>query len=718
MPGPRARGRKNTRPQTRTTAGPSTSTAPGTYTIPDGFFTDIDNAGTWRLIVDVLCDYLGLPDLETRSGLKKVHNNFPEIAKKLDTVYSAAQKKGNERLMGGIVGVWAKMCADAILRDKLFHEGLLSKVMPLIDYDSTRHMALNALSVVTHHGGVVARREIARKNPVLVKLMQAHPDDAKVLELATVTIAHATSAVLGGEDPPDSGLLKEIQVRNVLKTTIENIRKPIASHYMIDHAFGLFTNATQHCPQDCKATPGVLTLLVACLRSANLITRCSALGGLIRYTLWDSEPDRQNFDPQKLIAAVQRRFPDHLADVLADYGFERCDTTLTLQSTADYQRAMMRAAQDHDLCALGRTLATLIQRTEFSIAEGMFQAEGPRGRRDSIDIGLPFTMWTDSLPHCARALRARGTPADLDMADVLDLKFYIIRSRIPDAVSLGQRAIERNPDLAYAYYAISMGADHQQGLRAVKKGLRCKNITPFVRHYLLWRAVEHAGDLGVSVLQDAKAGAGDEAEGIAFLMSAWEDAKTFTAEAPPDNRHMQTILNWYILLTLAIKGPELSEDLIELAAAKRKLATSEQLMNTIGFAIKKTQMRLARELILDLYPKAVAEWGTFIKRYDELDSRSDKQKPLSSTQADDDLAAWLENMKLEDGTEENLNPHACSHPKISMNNVALYRCSWCGNPSAVLRKCGGCGKTRYCDGQCQKKHWPEHRNDCKKASTS
>ncbi|KAI0371333.1 hypothetical protein BV20DRAFT_1035333 [Pilatotrama ljubarskyi] len=714
MPGPGAKKRSKNKPRTTSTASSSTGHS-GTYTIPEGFFADIDNAGTWRLLIDVLCDYLGLPDLGTRSGLKKVHMNFPDISKKLDTVYVAAQRRQNERLMGAVVGVWAKMCADAILRDKLFHEGLVSKVMPLVEYDSTRHMALNALSVVTHHGGVVARREIARKNPQLVRLIQAHPDDAKVLELATVTMAHATSAVLGDEDPPDSGLLKEIQVRNVLKTTIENIRKPIASHYMIDHAMGLLTSSTRHCPQDCKATPSMLTLLVACLRSANIITRCSALGGLIRFTESESEPDRQNFDPQRLISAVQRRFPDNLSDLMMDYGVERCDTTLTLKSTVDYQRAMMRAAQDHDLVALGRTLATLIQRTEFAIAEGMFQADGPRGSRETIDIGLPFTMWTDSLPHCARALRARGTPADLDMADVLDLKFFIIRSRIPDAVSLGQRAVERNPELAYAYYAVSMGADHQLGLRAVKKGLKCKNITPFVRQYLLWRAIEHAGDLGVSTLQDARGEGSDHTEGIAFLMSAWEDTKTFTAEAPPDNRHMQTILNWYVILTIAIKGPELSEDLRELDAARRKLDISEQFMNTIGFTIKKTQMRLARQLILDLYPKAVKEWGAFIKRFDELDSRLDKQRPLSSDEAEDELAAWLDNLKLEDGSElhANIHPHACSHPKISMNNVALYRCSWCGNPSAVLRKCGGCGKTRYCDGQCQKKHWPDHKAECK-----
>ncbi|KAI8986642.1 hypothetical protein BD414DRAFT_38810 [Trametes punicea] len=717
MPSPRVKGKPNPPKAKAATSASntSTSTSRSTYPIPDAFFTDIDNLATWRLIVETLCKYLDLPDLGTRSGLKKVHANFLEISKRLDTVYAAAQKRGNERLLGAVVGIWAKMCTDAILRDKLFREGLLSKVMPLTEYDSTRHMALNALSLMTHHGGVVARREIALKNPILLNLIQAHPDDAKVLELATVTMAHATSTLLSAEDPPDSRLLKELQVRNVLKTTVESARKPIASFYMIEHTFLFLSSATRHCPQDCKATPGMLTLLVACLRSANLTRRCNALGGLIRYTVNESETDRQNLDPQRLIAAVQRRCPDHLTEILATYGFERCETTLTLRGMADHQSAMMRCAEDHDLCALGRTLATLIQRTEFSIAEGMFQADGPPGRREPIDLGLPFTMWTDALPHCATALRARGTPADQDMADVLDLKFFLIRSPVPDAVVLGQRVIERNPDLAYAYYAISMGPNRQQGLRAAKKGLKCKTTTPFVRQSLLWRAVEHAGDLGVATLQSARAGDGDEAEGIAFLMSAWEDAKTFTVEAPPDNHHMQTILNWYIILTVAIKGPKLSEDLRELADAHHKLDISEQLMNTISFSTTKTELHLTRNLILELYPEAVKEWGAFIKRIDELDFRIEKQKPLSYTQADDDLAAWIENMKLEDGSEEHLHPHPRSHPKISLNNVMLYRCSWCTNPSAVLRKCGGCGKTRYCDGQCQKKHWPGHKTECKRA---
>ena len=140
---------------------------------------------------------------------------------------------------------------------------------------------------------------------------------------------------------------------------------------------------------------------------------------------------------------------------------------------------------------------------------------------------------------------------------------------------------------------------------------------------------------------------------------------------------------------------------------------SARFMNTLGFTIKRTQLRLARELVLSLYPKALAEWGPLIARFDELDDRADVASTLpSAEQADEDLAAWLEDVRLDDEGEANGNgnrnrngasdeeTHArrCTHPKISMNSVALYRCAWCGNPSAMLRKCGGCGQTKYVAG--------------------
>ncbi|KAH9941110.1 uncharacterized protein BXZ73DRAFT_42148 [Epithele typhae] len=717
MPGPSSQNKKKRKTPSTSSAVASSASGAGTFTIPEGLFADIDDGATWQATVEMLCRHFELPDLTTRHGLKKVHAHFDRLYSRLDSAFVTAEKRGIERAMGGIVGIWSKMCADAILRDKLFQKGLLSRIMPILNIDSTRLMGLNALALVTHHGGVHARTEIAKKNLQLIQLMRAHPDDAKVMELVTVTISHATGAVLALDETPDPRVVKAVNVRDVMQTTMENIRKPIASHYMIDHAISLFINSTQHCPKECAAAPGLLNLLVALLRSSNLGVRCQALCGIIRYTASESQFDYQNFDPQRFIAMFQRGgVPPHLSEILVDYGMERAEITMTIRASVDYQKAMMRAAQDRNLLSLGETLAGLIQRTEYSIAEGGFQAEDARGRLEIMDVGLPFKMWTDSLPCCARELRKRGLPGDLDAADVLDLKFFIMRQRVRDAIDLAERALARNPELTYAYYALSMGAEHERGLRAVKKGLKCKKVTPFLRMNMLWRAIEHAGDMGTTTLATAREGEGKHTEGVAFLMSAWEDAKTFTAEAPPDNRHMMGILDWYILLTLAIKGPELSTNLSELAAAQRKINSAAEFMGMLGLAINKTQTRLARMLILKLYSKASEEWGPFVQHFDEMNaSGGEALKPLSSSQADDDLAAWLENMQLDDDDDDEHGRHPCTHPKISTSNVALYRCSWCSNPSAVLKKCGGCGKTRYCDGVCQKKHWSDHKRDCKKA---
>lgn len=62
-------------------------------------------------------------DLTTRHGLKKIHARFNDYHKRLDAAYTSARRCGNEKVMGGVVGIMAKMCADAILRDKLFQKG-------------------------------------------------------------------------------------------------------------------------------------------------------------------------------------------------------------------------------------------------------------------------------------------------------------------------------------------------------------------------------------------------------------------------------------------------------------------------------------------------------------------------------------------------------------------------------------------------------------------
>ena len=60
-------------------------------------------------------------DLDSRSGLKRVHNNFEEIQRNLVAAYTKYTE--NDKVVGGIVGIWSKMSGDAILRNKIFHAG-------------------------------------------------------------------------------------------------------------------------------------------------------------------------------------------------------------------------------------------------------------------------------------------------------------------------------------------------------------------------------------------------------------------------------------------------------------------------------------------------------------------------------------------------------------------------------------------------------------------
>lgn len=180
-----------------------------------------------------------------------------------------------------------------------------------------------------------------------------------------------------------------------------------------------------------------------------------------------------------------------------------------------------------------------------------------------MDFGLPFQTWADALPQCAKAIRTKGVPTEADLADILDMKFAIMRQRIPDAVKVANIALKRNPDFAYAYYALTLASDPVVGLRAAKKGMKCAKITPFVRFQMMQRAVEQAGEMGIQILQDSSEGDRKWEEGIAFLTSALEDSKTYISQAPPDNRHMKNVLYWNILLRITTDD-EISGDLREL----------------------------------------------------------------------------------------------------------------------------------------------------------
>lgn len=78
--------------------------------------------------------------------------------------------------------------------------------------------------------------------------------------------------------------------------------------------------------------------------------------------------------------------------------------------------------------------------------------------------------------------------------------------------------------------------------------------------------------------------------------------------------------------------------------------------------------------------------------FNELDDYKEKKSPIIPLEQDkweDDLASWLEDMHVDNGSlSDRMRCGPSEEPrKVNFDHVTLYRCSWCSNPSAVLRKC-------------------------------
>ncbi|KAA1477626.1 hypothetical protein DENSPDRAFT_808815 [Dentipellis sp. KUC8613] len=714
MPGPRQKSKKKAKPSV---SGPSTSTG---YIPSNEFLDNVYHAEGWSAQADVLCTMLELPDMSSRSGLRIIHRNFDAVSRKLNDVYDYGRRVGNESLIGTVVAMYTKMSADAVLRDRIFSEAdFLQKVMLILSKPTCYHVGLHALGSFTVHGGETVRVEIAKKTPMLLQLLAEHPDDMKAAELTITTISHAVAAVVCNEMPPDAKLLKPVDIPRMLRVIIELIRRPLfltlPTTLLFDHALSIISGATQHCHEAFQAYPAAIDFLVACSRSDDITTRAAGIAGILRLHMSDSEADALIPDSAKIMAAIQRGWPKHLKERLQEGNPSDGEIFRMMRGMKDYQNAMLQVARDHDMYSLGLKIAELIPRSEYAILDGGFQAPDPRtGELTVQNIGLPFTMWHDALPLCANAIRARGRPDEMDKADMVDLKYLILKSKVAPAVVIARKAIQRNPHVGFYYYVLILGADLSEGLRLAKKGLKCPHLTPYVRFALLIHAAEYAADLALRSLQDASGGGKGLQEGVAFAMSALEDSQTFIDEAPPDCNKMRNAIYVNVLMSLLIKGHELSDDMRELLDAKKRLDIVDDFARFFSRPLSRTQMRLACMELVTRMQKAWKDWDKIIR--DHADVRSE----ISPAKAEDDLASWLEQIDIEDpgvcGHDHRHRDANTTHISLEINDVELNRCSWCRNPSVVLKKCSGCGKTKYCDSTCQKEHWKTHRKVCKKES--
>ena len=64
-------------------------------------------------------------EVATRTGLANINSEFECIYQTLEETYEMAERCGDERIMGGVIGIMVKMCVDGKLLEKLCSKGML-----------------------------------------------------------------------------------------------------------------------------------------------------------------------------------------------------------------------------------------------------------------------------------------------------------------------------------------------------------------------------------------------------------------------------------------------------------------------------------------------------------------------------------------------------------------------------------------------------------------
>lgn len=431
----------------------------------------------------------------------------------------------------------------------------MERIRRLLEFDSTRTLALGSLAVVTQLGAPHnVNCAVVALNAPLARLA-AIAEDHSLIELAVAIMAHATRGVLRTTYEPQNAVLDTMSMFTVLPIVLTILRGPHLSYPLLTHALDLCLTTTRHFPHECRSTPSFVALLASLTRSSDLVVRSLGMCAIIRLSKGEQDAPAEPFFPHKISEILARGAPPTISHIFDVSRMNDLDVTTIINTSFEYRTIMALAEYDFDPCALGRRLAIIIQRHDLVIGEKC----GDGDTRSNP----PFASWLDAFPLCAHALCQTGSSEDMDSADILKMKFSRLRGQEESAISVAKDALIRNRKLAYAYLVLTMASADGEGLRIAKKGLKCPGITPYVRQQLLWQAVRHGAVLGLRFMQDG-VNPFAYAYGLVLLSSALEDTFSFIHVTPPDSCSLLPILNWNIILTILVDGPELSEELAEI----------------------------------------------------------------------------------------------------------------------------------------------------------
>ncbi|RPD56918.1 hypothetical protein L226DRAFT_615299 [Lentinus tigrinus ALCF2SS1-7] len=686
-------------------------------------------------LFNAICHSLSLCRLQCRKGLRKVHRRLSDIAERLNMIADNTHELEHDDwfMAGAVVRVWVAICADAALARGLLQRGILERTLPLVNTDVCSSLWTQLFTLLAHHGDKTVKVEILRTiSSMFVRPYQNQTwrsDSHMTSTFIIMALYHCLDAVTFSDTPPaiPNTVFNTALPATVLATHIlEHFPKPHVPHASMVHAFPLLISCALSCTTTgLKPVTPVLEFLTMLIKSRNIGLRCVAIWAFGRLCPdVSTEPD-----------STATQFPLHtIADDRLPPGGEIAESR---RCTREMLTLVQDLVAEGDVWQFGVKLADLVMQGRLIYDD--IQLEGLAGNEK-----LAHTDSWDTLLQEAVMVVMKKDCRYRDKGDVLILERGVL-SNPSDSDIVAEHAhqiLHWEPAHAYAHVVLSENASHLEwALQTVLAGLELQDLTPHLKRRLLLRGLDLSYQKGCAILLGANATELQRLRvGRGWLRVGLDYAHQFIKEAPKDSQDLPHVADLCMCMTLILRGPSLGEDLASIQPILRVLDRSLAALKELGIEVGDNPIRAGNRLFVQHYPRGLEKWGDFLTNFHEQDhmirasikypQKSDRV--LENTEGDNPGEGQMEPGNSDStvwwGNAAATSIHALLHGPLrcccraSESNgrvqlgpglVALLQCTWCGDTTALIKRCRGCKQAWYCNSTCQRAHWPEHRKECK-----
>ncbi|KAG9123701.1 hypothetical protein FRC07_014230 [Ceratobasidium sp. 392] len=661
-------------------------------------------------MVKILTRDLRLPDPSKRKGLRQFSVNFPINSRKINDCFDAHRSLSYTDwiVLATIVNLWAKIGVDTVIRDKLFANGMLERMVPLLQEEDRqiRTSVLFALSNLSHHGSFESRRIIAElTTPPLIDLIDEPGCSARNAGLAVVVLAHGLGSVLvemshaPGHELKTPEILRNIDGGRLCYAVGVIVRRPDVDVETVSHGLTILKSLAFYF-RDAVLATHTERLFIAALASGDVQVRLDGFMGTLRLGTRITELLVKQVDPKRVIAIARNPeeyfTPDLMQALRSQHGGLKGGMIYEFADCAvDYNSAIVELKRTHDYAEFGRTLAKRILTYEYSLSASILRAPG--GETETF---------SDYLERAANALGDSNHSEDVYLSHVLQAKMAMGLDDREKVLRLSGEVLEKYPDSAFFYYAQATWVDdYRASLRLAKKGLACSDLTDYVKRGLLQRSAEAGYHMTLTgPFHVASPGSSAWHEGVAILRCTQEDSRAYIEMTSLDQRTLKTVIYTYLCATFMLEGDKVFKNLEIVRPYLEKLSLAERIFAITCQPLPLTEPKLAIDLIIPRFANPLKQWRTAIARLVHNGRPYYHHQDIPADDPDHVLANWLVRTALDDEdvprtefAELQSKSTDVSALGTTAEHVLLYRCSFCGNPSASLKRCGRCKQARYCD---------------------